>query len=324
MRRRVLVPLIVAILLLLAVACNPAEPDVAPSPTAAEAVSTATLPPPEPTPTPAATPTEVPITPTAPPTGTAAPPTETPVPPTPTPVPPSPTPEAPTPVAMQEPDRPPQAIMILEPGPGSRVTSPVRVAGEANPTFEQNLVVRLVSADGTQLALMPTTIQSDLIERGPFEIEIPFSVTGEESAFIQVFSEDPRDGGIANLSSVGITLSQTGPASIVRATPQPEQIHIMRPSTGDVISGGRLRVEGFGLASFEQTLVVDLLDIDGNTLARQNVTVNAPDLGQPGPFSTELRYNISSRVPGRVVVRDVSPAFGGTSHLNSVNVTLDP
>ncbi|MDQ4077983.1 MAG: Gmad2 immunoglobulin-like domain-containing protein, partial [Chloroflexota bacterium] len=198
------------------------------------------------------------------------------------------------------------------------------VAGEANPTFEQNLVVRLVSADGEELALQPTTIQADLGNRGPFEIEIPFNVSGEQNAFIQVFSQSPRDGAIEHLSSVNVRLADSGPEDIRPATSGPERIAILEPEQGATISGGVVHVEGFGLASFEQTLVVDLLDAEGNTLAREPLTVEAPDLGQPGPFSVDLSYNISAGTPARVVVRDPSPAFNGTVHLNSVTVRLEP
>ncbi len=222
------------------------------------------------------------------------------------------------------PERPDEVILILEPGPGSRVLSPIRVRGEADPTFEQTLVVRLVTADGTELALEPTTIQADIGTRGPFEVEIPFTVSGEQNAFIQVFAESPRDGGITHLSSVGVTLADSGAANIVPVTPQPERIAIFEPAPGDVIRGGTVHIEGVALASFEQTLVVDIMDVDGNYVGRGTITVDAPELGQPGTFSVDVPYEVTSEGPGRIVVRDPSQAFNGTVHLSSVGVTLGP
>ncbi len=62
----------------------------------------------------------------------------------------------------------------------------------------------------------------------------------------------------------------------------------------------------------------------GNQLAEEPVIVNAPDLGQPGPFEADLSYMLDQPGTGRVVVRDVSPAFGGDTHLASVDVRLQP
>ncbi len=217
-----------------------------------------------------------------------------------------------------------EKIAILAPGPGSRVTSPLTVSGEADSTFEQSLVVRLVSADGMELALVPTTIQSELGQRGGFKVEIPFAVTGQTQAFIQVFSASPADGAIEHLSSVGVTLAESGPVEIRPAAPTEERIRLTQPASGATITGGVVRVEGIALASFEQTLVIDLLDFDGNTLARVPVTVQAPDLGQPGPFSATISYNVSASMPARISVRDPSPAFNGTLHLSSTIVTLAP
>lgn len=220
--------------------------------------------------------------------------------------------------------QPEESILISEPGPGSRLTSPLRVVGLADPTFEQNLVVRLLLADGSELALQPTTIQSDIGTRGPFEIELAFSVAEEQQGFIQVFADSARDGGITHLTSVGVTLAPSGEATIQPAPDSREAIAISAPTRGATVSGGTVHIEGIGRAGFENTLVVDVLDGDGNTLARQAITVSAPEMGQFGPFSVDLPYTVGASGPGRIVVRDVSPAFGGTSHLSSVEVTLAP
>jgi hypothetical protein len=217
-----------------------------------------------------------------------------------------------------------EAILILEPGPGSRVTSPLRVAGTADSTFEQNLVVRLVADDGSELALTATTIDADLGQRGPFAVDLPFTISGERQAFIQVYATSGRDGGVTHLASVGVTLADSGTETIRPVTDSAERIIINQPTVGNTIQGGSVHVTGIGLASFEQTLLVELLDAEGNVLAMQPIIVAAPDLGQPGPFEAALTYQISSSQPGRIVVRDVSPAFGGDVHLASVEVTLEP
>jgi hypothetical protein len=204
------------------------------------------------------------------------------------------------------------------------VLSPVRVAGIADPTFEQHLLVRIILDDGTELAVAPTIIQADTGNRGPFEIEVPFTYAGERQAFIEVSTSSARDGGVTHLSSVIVTLAESGTPLIVPVTPYPERIVIFEPALGAAISGGVVHVEGFALASFEQTLVVDVLNEAGQVVGSQPLIVNAPDLGQPGPFSVDVPYEVSSSGPGRVVVRDPSVAFAGDVHLASVEVEIGP
>lgn len=219
---------------------------------------------------------------------------------------------------------PKEAILILSPGPGSRLTSPIHLQGMSDPTFEQTLAVRLLADDGSQLASLSTTIQADAGQRGVFKVDVPFSVGQTQQAFLQVFATSPRDGGVTHLASVGVQLASGGSADIRPAEPHAEQIAIRQPQPGEAVGGGRLHVAGFGLAGFEQTLVIDVYDAQGNQLAEQPVIVKAPDLGQPGPFEADVSYALAQPGPGRVVVRDVSPAFGGDTHLASVEVRLQP
>jgi hypothetical protein len=229
------------------------------------------------------------------------------------------------PLVLKETDpRPEESIMILTPGPGSRVTSPVTVAGEADPTFEQHLLVRVLQADGTLVTQMPTIIQAELGQRGPFSVELPINLDSEQNIFIQVLADSARDGNVTHLSSVVVTFTPTGPAEIIEREPYPEQIHISQPQTGATVSGGSVHVTGFALASFEQTLVVEVYDEEGDVIASEPVMVEAPDLGQPGPFEAQLEYRLSTAGPGRIVVRDESAAFGGDVHLSSVEVSLEP
>jgi hypothetical protein len=229
-----------------------------------------------------------------------------------------------TPTGAATPAAPEEAILILGPGPGSRATSPLQVAGIADTTFEQALVVRLVLDDGSLLALEPTTIQTPMGERGPFEVDVHFVVTEERAALLQVYSTSARDGGLTHLSSVGLRLAPGGPTDIRPGLAGPEHLQIRQPALLDRISGGVAHVEGFGLASFEGTLVVQVYDVDGNQVGSQSIIVQAPEMGVPGPFVADVPYHVTAEGPGRVVVLDPLPAFDGVGHLASVEVTLAP
>ena len=229
-----------------------------------------------------------------------------------------------TPAPSPTPELPPEAILILEPGPGSRLISPVHIAGMADTTFEQHLGVRLLLDDGTTLAETSTIIATEMGTRGPFALDLAFSVTGDRQGFIQVFLASPRDGGVTHLASVGVALATAGPVDIRLAEEHPEDIYLQIPTVTTRIEGGIVHVEGYGRASFEQTLVIEVLDTDGNVVGSMPVLVNAPEMGMYGAFSADVPYVVAFEGPGRIVVRDISPAHGGDSHRASVEITLAP
>jgi hypothetical protein len=194
----------------------------------------------------------------------------------------------------------------------------------ADPTFEQTLIVRLVLDDGTVLSETPTMIEADLGERGPYEVEVPFNVQGEQNALIQVYDVSARDGGIVHLNSVGVTLAGGGAAQIKQGRPQPEAIQILEPGMGEEISGGVVHVEGTGIASFEGTLVVEVYDAGGTLVGTEYLIVDAPDMGKPGDFSVDVPYAVADEGPGRIVVMDPLPVFDGIGHIASVEVFIRP
>lgn len=252
-----------------------------------------------------------------PPATLPAPP-ETPPPGVTTPIPSEPS-ALPSPPALPE-----EAILILEPGPGSRLVDTIHIEGVADTTFEQNLGIRILLDDGSLLAQTSVIIDAEMGNRGPYAIDVSFTIAGERNAFVQVFSASPRDGGITHLNSVGVTLAEAGPVNVVPASPHPEDINILVPAGGATISGGVVHVEGIGLASFEQTLVVTVYNADGTSIASLPLIVAAPDLGLPGTFSIDLPYVVGAEQPGRVTVSDPSVVFAGENHLASVEVTLAP
>jgi hypothetical protein len=196
--------------------------------------------------------------------------------------------------------------------------------GISDPTFEQTLVIRIVLDDGTELAVQPVSLAADIGQRGPFEGEVSFNVADERQALIQVYDVSARDGGILHLSSVGVRLGHTGPTEVLPSEPRSEAIVVEEPVFGAVVSGGAAHVKGFGLASFEQTLVIEVHDMEGNVVGSLPVIVNAPDWGVPGSFSADVPYSVASEGPGRIVVIDPLPVFNGIGHISSVEITLAP
>jgi hypothetical protein len=276
-------------------------------------------------------PTTAPASPTAPPaaTDTSAPP-----PATATTVPAATETSAPAATPTADPAR--EVILILEPGLTSSVTSPVRVAGEADSTFEQNLVIQITDQDGAVLTTTPTTIQSEMGTRGPFSADVAFSVAADQPGRISVYSASARDGGLVHLASVEVTLLAGGTAAINPAAPHDEVHQIFEPNLLETATGGHVHLEGFSEYVFEGTLNLALCGEGGsgapepicgtadNTLATGFTMLQSPDIGQPGTYATDLTYTVAGPTRARLVVYSLSARDGGLLHLSSVEITVAP
>jgi hypothetical protein len=229
-----------------------------------------------------------------------------------------------------------EAIQILEPGLSSQVTSPVRVSGISEPTFEQNLVIQVTDQNGDVLSTTPTTILSGAGLAGPYTQEVTFSVTEEQPGRISVYHASARDGGLEHLTSVEVTLLPSGSATINPVLPYGEVHRIDVPAPLAEVSGGTLHIEGFSEYVFEATLVLALCGEGGsgapdpicgtadNIISTGLALISSPDIGQPGPYSADLAYTISAPVQARLVVYSTSARDGGLIHLSTQPVNLQP
>ena len=316
--------------------CNQPAPAIA---TATPVAVTATLPvptfPPTVTQISTAISTQAPVR-TATQAATLALPTATRVPPTATRVPPTATNLPPTATSAAGFPQKSEAILIQVPGLTSSIVSPVTISGQADTTFEQNLVAKVVGENGLMISSNSTTIQTEMGKRGPFSVSLPFTITKEQPGRVAVYDTSPKDGGLIHFSSVEITLKTGGGAVIKAGQQQNEVLVITQPAPVAAISGGKLHIEGWSGPVFENALVVILCGEGGsgkadpfcgtadNILAKAPVTMQAPDVGQPGPFSLDLAFKVSQPVNGRVAVYFTSARDGGLLHLASVPVLLRP
>lgn len=270
---------------------------------------------------------------------------DTPVPPTAT-NPPEPTTEPttePTIEPTEEPTTEPgplratEAIHISSFGSSSRLVSPFTVEGNALPTFEQGLGMRLVNLEGVEMAVAYVTIQSPAGSSGPFTAVLPFTITqAEESARLMVFSTSPKDGGLTHVTSLMITLLAGGSPQLTEPATDFETIEIMAPAPGQQVYNRTVPFYGYSEYFFEANLGVALCGEGGsgvydpicgtadNLLAQSSVMIDSPDMGIPGPFEGSIEYQVGVPTNARLVIYALSPADGGIEHLSSVEIVLNP
>ncbi|HEU5422880.1 MAG TPA: Gmad2 immunoglobulin-like domain-containing protein [Nitrolancea sp.] len=98
------------------------------------------------------------------------------------------------------------AILIERPLLGATVTSPVRVAGSAN-VFEAQFVVQVQDAHGKVLKEVQARATSGTGQRGTFDLEVPFSVSGSQPGMIVAFDLSAKDGSKIDEVKVPVTLA---------------------------------------------------------------------------------------------------------------------
>jgi len=227
-------------------------------------------------------------------------------------------------MTVTEPSPVREAIWIQSPGPGARVTSPLVVRGEAEGVFEQTLVAQLVDPSGELLTLQPVHIEAPLGARAPFEAVVHFEVSEDVNALLQVYAVSASDGGILHLASAGLTLTTGIPVEGAPVEDGEERLVISSPVSGQELPSGVLQVAGYGIASFEGTLLLSLQDAEGRVLAEEVLTIAAEEMGMVGAFQAALTFQVDERQPGRLVLTDPLPVFNGLGHVTSIPITLLP
>ena len=221
---------------------------------------------------------------------------------------------------------PPEAITILSPATGSRVTSPITISGESDYAFEGELVVEIATMNGEVVGNGFAQLDvSDIGLRGPFLGEATFTMPDAPTpARIAVYMVSPRDGHIEHLASTNIMLLPEGEAAEIKtAVAQPEAIAIHTPQHLAAVSSGTVHITGFAAPTFEQNLVIEILDGEGN-VAGNGFTTIASSMGEWGSFEADVAYTVTTEALGAVCVQDISAADGGLVHRNCVAVTLMP
>src|SRR5918999_1122187 len=81
------------------------------------------------------------------------------------------------------------AIVVESPQPGASVSSPVTISGTAS-VFEGTLQLRILDANGEEIASAFTTASAGAPERGDFSEEVEFTVDEAQNGVVKVFEQN--------------------------------------------------------------------------------------------------------------------------------------
>lgn len=156
--------------------------------------------------------------------------------------------------------------------------------------------------------------------------QIPFEISAvAETARLVVHTED-RYGRIITLTSVDLVLltigeNETNPGA---SLPQPYLIRALK--SGDVITGGVLRLTALARPVNPSPVIFELIDETGKVIAVNSRVVDSPsgDLSHT-PFTIDIPYQVSDITPVRLSIRQESAnRIPGTVALISLPLILAP
>jgi hypothetical protein len=232
--------------------------------------------------------------------------------------------QAPAPTAAPVPTAAPGQAMIAinEPDQGQAVDidQPVSVQGWGVGLPEGNVVVEALDWQGNVLDRQPATLQGPDVGTGgggSWSVELTIEVEPGTAGVIRAYSLSPKDGSVIAEDTVEVSLGRTAALESYIRIDEPVQGALL-DITGPIGIGGR------GAALPEGNLVVEVLDPQGNVLARVPTTLQGPDVGTggEGTWSTELSINVEPGTAGRIWAYHPSSLDGSIVAEDSVEVSL--
>jgi hypothetical protein len=234
--------------------------------------------------------------------------------------PPTPTPHAqPLPIPV-----PQEAIALLDPGPGSQVTSPIHISGFGGPSLNERLHLYLLGEDGQVISEHTTYLLSSPGKAGRFAWELPFQINGlAERGRLVATIESLRDGQLSHLASVPLVLLSTGDPLLRGAPRSSEKLTIASPRNNAVLHSGTVTITGGGWTENTVPLTIDVLDRTGTSIGSAQIVIDAPP-GTSAMFQADVRFQVDHLQVGRVTVSEPSPDIPGMIHIAAVDVVLQP
>jgi hypothetical protein len=232
-------------------------------------------------------------------------------------LPPTPTPPIP-PVNL-----PPESLTLFSPGPGSQVTSPIRISGRGGPSYDERIRLRLYGEDGTVLADHTTILFAYPGNAGRFVSQLSFQINGvAEAGRLEIESFDRRYNRVDHIATQSLVLLSTGSPLVHPALQPPEKLAIVYPTDGLRVTGGELQVRAAGWVDSDVPVSVELVDRSGQTMASTQAHFDAPKVGQLGTFTVSLAHDTPVSQFARVVLTERDPSGAYIVHLSSVEVYL--
>lgn len=234
-----------------------------------------------------------------------------------------------TPTITSTPTLPVAGVQIAEPGPMSRVVSPLHVVANIRSipsgTYHIDIWAEPLheGEDARPLYKEVQRIISNPIDWVFIDQAIDFELSRvSEFGQLRLGMYDTY-GRPAWVNSVDLLLLSMGVSEITPSDSRTEPIVIREPAPNKLIQGGTVIVSGLAKPT-EDFMLVELVAADGSIVGYRQVFVTPSEDGSYVPYSIEVPYQVSTPTWVRLRVSESSTRIPGIEHLSSVVVLVSP
>lgn len=247
---------------------------------------------------------------------------------TPTEFPPTPTPTyiLSKPAEIKLPDKIPYGeIQILNPGPLSKVVSPIQVHAYLNPGEDDRVRVALYGEDGRLLVRHVLSYSAPPSYKVHLKVDLEYEISGAAEAGRLEISTRDEYGRTDALATTDLILLSEGQADINPPLDLYEDIIVQHPVPSALIQDGEIIVQGFTRRYPGEQLLVELVNFRGGIVGSKVIGVSREELAEGYRFFMgEIPYQVSTPSWIRVQVTARDGAMSGTQHVSSVRVLVSP
>jgi hypothetical protein len=234
-----------------------------------------------------------------------------------------------TPTITPTPPIPGAGVQFVEPGPMSKLVSPLHLIAnlrsQPSGTYRVELWVEPLQPGGEPRLLYREVqrIISNPVDWVYLDQDIPFELERvSEFGQLRLSVYDQYDRP-ASINSVDLLLLSMGPNMITPSNLRSEPIVIRQPTANQLIQGGTVIVSGLARPS-EDFLLVELVAADGSLVGYRQVFVTPAADGSYVPWAVEVPYMVSAGTWVRLRVSESGTRIEGMEVLSSVEVYLSP
>lgn len=217
-------------------------------------------------------------------------------------------------------------MRITEPGPYSKISSPLQVEALISPGDDGMVHVDLIGENGRTIASQLLDFRTVDAKNFFITPQIPFQINSAGELARLVISTFDVFGQMVGLISVDVLLIQMGSSDITAPQVDYEPYLVYTPREGSLISKGSLTVNGAVRPVNANPLILQLIDEQGNVVGSSEVPVSQPSDATPHvPFQSTISYTVDHRVRARLTLSQASAGrIPGTVWLSSSILFLDP
>jgi hypothetical protein len=233
-----------------------------------------------------------------------------------------------TPTVTPTPEEPLADIQVLDPGPMSKVVSPLHVSAYLKPGARGIVQIDLLGEKTDNPPLVRKIVSFGSLEgMVNLAVDLDFEISGvSEIGRLQITTKD-KYGRIIALYSVDLVLLSMGEADLNPSGDLLAPIIIREPNENTLIQGGKVLVSGLARPGNDQSLIIDMIASDGTPVGPNRiVSLAGVPLDDDGyaSFSIEVSYSVKTPTWVRLITYENGGRIQGFMYLASREILLSP